>query len=355
MEVAAGSTAAGLAEAAVVSRNIASDEIREGEIMWRGETNDLGWVSFAGVAAIAVFLMGVAIPSRAQDQGQKTFASPQDAMSALVSATKDNDEKAMIAILGPDAENIVSSGDKTEDADDRANFVQKYDQMHRLVKEPDGNTTLYIGAENWPMPMPLVKKGNSWYFDTEAGRREILYRRVGENEASAIQVCKELVSAEKEYYSTHHEYARKIFSDQGQHNGLYWETSAAEAESPIGPLVALAVSEGYAQSRNGAPTPYRGYYYHILTGQGADASGGAKSYISDGKMTAGFAFVAYPAMYRSSGVMTFVVDKNGVVYQKDLGKQTDAIAKAMKEYDPNTSWKKGEDRQEETAAEEQHN
>jgi hypothetical protein len=179
-----------------------------------------------------------------------------------------------------------------------------------------------------------------------------LYRRVGRNEMSAIRVCQELAAAEKEYYSTqHNEYAQKIFSDEGQHNGLYWKAAEVEPQSPIGPLVASAVAEGYVQGRDDAPTPYRGYYYRNLTRQGKGASGGAKSYIVSGKITEGFAFVAYPAEYRSSGVMTFIVNEDGVVYQKDLGKKTAVLAKAMKEYNPNSSWQKVEDQQEETAGE----
>jgi hypothetical protein len=219
--------------------------------------------------------------------------------------------------------------------------------MHRLVAEPDGTTTLYIGAKNWPTPIPLMNNGNSWYFDTEAGKREILYRRIGRNEISTIRVCQELVAAEKEYYPTqHNEYAQTIFSDEGQHNGLYWKAADGEPKSPIGPLVASAVAEGYAKSRDSAATPYRGYYYHIVTRQGKDAPSGAKSYVVNGKMTEGFAFVAYPAEYRSSGVMTFIVNEDGVVHQKDLGKDTDVLAKAMKEYNPTSSWQKVEDQQE---------
>ncbi len=171
---------------------------------------------------------------------------------------------------------------------------------------------------------------------------EILYRRVGRNELSTIRVCQQLVAAQKEYYSRQHsEYAQQIFSDEGQHNGLYWKAAEGEPQSPIGPLVASAVAEGYVKGRNGPPTPYRGYLYHILTSQGASAPGGAKSYIVDGKMTSGFAFVAYPAEYRSSGVMTFIVGEDGVVYRKDLGRQTDVVGKAMKEYNPDSTWHKG--------------
>ncbi|MFZ0964684.1 MAG: DUF2950 domain-containing protein [Terriglobia bacterium] len=286
----------------------------------------------------------------AQQSGQKTFSSPEDASNALVAAAQNNDAKAMLDILGPEGKRLVSSGDEIEDARSRADFVKRYQQMHRLVKEPDGTTTLYIGAENWPTPIPLVNKGKLWYFDTEAGKKEILYRRVGRNELSAIRVCQELVAAQKEYYSTqHNEYAQQIISDEGRHDGLYWQAAAGEPQSPIGPLVAKAVAKGYSHSPIGAPTPYRGYFYHILTRQGANVPGGAKSYIVNGKMTGGFAFVAYPAEYRSSGVMTFIVNEEGVVYQKDLGARTDAIAKAMTEYNPNSTWQKAEEQPQETA------
>ncbi|HLN03636.1 MAG TPA: DUF2950 domain-containing protein [Bryobacteraceae bacterium] len=296
--------------------------------------------------AVAAILWAACLPSgsMAQQSGQKTFPSPQDASTALSDAAQSNNEKALLEILGPDGQQIVSSGDKTEDAQDRADFVRRYHEMHRLVKEPDG-FTLYIGAENWPVPIPLVERDRSWYFDTEAGRREILYRRIGRNEISTIRVFQELVAAEKEYYSTQHEYAQKIISDDGQHNGLYWKAGEGESQSPIGPLIASAVAEGYAKSPNGAPTPYRGYYYRVLTRQGKNSPGGPKSYIAGGKMTAGFAFIAYPAEYRSSGVMTFVVNDDGVVYQKDLGWKTDILAKAMKEYNPGSGWQKAEDQQ----------
>jgi len=303
------------------------------------------------LAVLAILLTGwFPTHSMALQPGQKTFSSPEDASDALVTAVQSNDESAMLAILGPGGKQIVSSGDDTEDAHSRADFVQKYREMHRLVREPDGTTTLYIGAKNWPTPIPLVNKGNSWYFDTEAGKKEILYRRIGRNEISTIRVCQELVTAEREYYSAqHNEYAQKILSDDGQHNGLYWKAAAGEPQSPIGPLVASAVAEGYAKRQDGAPTPYRGYYYRILTRQWKNGPGGAKSYIVNGKMTEGFAFVAYPAEYGSSGVMTFIVDAAGVVYQKDLGSKTAALAKAMKAYKPDSTWQRVEGQQEENA------
>ncbi|HEY2546489.1 MAG TPA: DUF2950 domain-containing protein [Candidatus Acidoferrum sp.] len=294
------------------------------------------------LAAAALLLTAcLSTSSVAQQRGQKTFSSAEDAAKALVSAMQSHDEKAMLEVLGPDAKQIVYSGDDVEDKEAHANFVEKYQEMHRLVKEPDGNTRLYIGAMNWPAPIPLKNKGNAWYFDTEAGKREILYRRVGRNELSAIRICQELAAAQKEYFASQHsEYAQRIFSQDGQHDGLYWKASASEPQSPIGPLVAAAVAEGYVKGQDGPPTPYRGYLFHVLTSQGKNAPGGAKSYVVNGKMTEGFAFVAYPAEYRSSGVMTFVVGPDGVVYQKDLGKKTEAVGKAMKEYNPDSTWQK---------------
>lgn len=300
------------------------------------------------LAAVTI-LLAVCFPvaSVAQQKGQKTFPSAEEASNALVTATQNNDEKAMLDILGPEEKQVISSGDEAEDAEARTNFVQKYQEMHRLVKEPDGTTTLYIGAENWPTTIPLVNTGSAWYFDTEAGKKEILFRRIGRNETSTIRVCQELVAAEKEYHSTQHdEYAQTIYSSEGQHNGLYWKAADGGPLSPIGPLVAAAAGTEHA---NGAPTPYRGYYFLIITRQGKGSPGGAKSYIVNGKMTDGFAFVAYPAEYRSSGVMTFIVNQDGTVYEKDLGKKTEALAKRMKEYDPNSSWQKSEEQQEETA------
>jgi hypothetical protein len=314
--------------------------------------NTSHWTSLLKLALLVVLLVAfVPLRAMAQQPGQKTFSSPEDASNALVTAAQDNDERVMIEILGHDAKQVVYSGDDAEDAEGRANFVRKYKEMHRLVKEPDGTTVLYIGAENWPTPIPLVNSGKTWYFDTEAAKKEILYRRVGRNEISAIRVCQELVAAQKEYYSTHNnEYAQKIFSDEGQHNGLHWKSAEGEAQSPIGPLVALAFAKGDAQNEHGASTPFRGYYYQILPRQGKNATGGAKSYLVNGKMTEGFAFVAYPAEYMSSGVMTFIVSQDGVVYQKDLGPKTDVADKIMKSYSPDPSWEKAEQQQEETAS-----
>jgi hypothetical protein len=353
--VAAAMVAAGIGNRSVITFSISLYELEMERSDMRRTTLNLDKLHCANLPKLATIaiVLTMCLPTRsmAQQPGQTTFSSPEDASQALVTAAQGNDEKTMLEILGPDGKQIVSSGDDTEDANARANFVEKYREMHRLVKEPDRTTTLYIGAENWPTPIPLVNQGKSWYFDTEAGREEILYRRIGQNEISTIRVCQELVASQKEYYSAqHNEYAEKIFSDEGQHNGLYWKAADGAPESPIGPLVAAAVAESYSKSQGDVPTPYQGYYFHILTRQGKNAPSGAKSYVVNGKMSGGFAFVAYPAEYRSSGVMTFIVDQEGVVYEKDLGKKTGVVAKNMKEYNPNSSWQKPEEQQEETAS-----
>ena len=296
------------------------------------------------VAMLAAGIAFFQFPAAAQQPGQKTFSSAAEASSALVAAAKAQDESALLEIFGPDAKDIVSSGDSVEDKNHRDEFVQKYQQMHRLVMEPDGKTTLYIGAENWPTPIPLAHKGGSWYFDTAMGKQQILYRRIGRNELAVIQVCHELVDAQKEYYGQPHDgdsgnrYAQKLLSDPGKHNGLYWQASAGEGESPIGPLMASAAAEGYPADLQ--PQPFQGYYFRILTAK--KAGNGAGSYIVDGKMTRGFAFLAYPAEYRSSGVMTFIVDADGIVYEKDLGRRTPEIAKKLKRYDRDASWRKAD-------------
>jgi hypothetical protein len=270
-----------------------------------------------------------------------------------VTALKSGDEKVLLEILGPDAKDIISSGDAAEDKATRTNFVKKYEEMHRLMKEPDGTTTLYIGAENWPTPIPLVDKSGAWYFNTDAGKQEILFRRVGENEMSAIRVCQELAAAQNEYFAKqNNEYAQKLASDAGKQDGLYWASADKKSESPIGPLVANAgIPNGAPKNLHTPPAPFHGYYFRIVTRQGKSAPGGAADYIVGGKMTGGFAFVAYPAEYRNSGVMTFIIGKDGVVYEKDLGKKTDTAAKSIKSYDPNATWKKSGSMPEQSAAE----
>ncbi len=301
--------------------------------------------TFAGLTA--AILLALSLGCRftalfAQQPGQRTFASPDDAGSALFAAMQAEDSQTPLSILGPTAKEVLSSGDPGEDADTRETFVVKYQEMHRFVKEANGAVALIIGAENWPFPIPLVNNHGNWYFDTDAGKDEILFRRIGRNELAAMEACRQLVEAEREYFSRptgrlSQQFAQKLVSDKGRHDGLYWHGAYNEFDSPIDPLIAYANQED-AKDQTGDPVPFDGYFFRILTSQGAHAVGGAKSYISDGKMTGGVAFVAYPAEYRSSGVVTFIIDESGTIYEKDLGANTSKLAQAMTAYDPDQTW-----------------
>jgi Protein of unknown function (DUF2950) len=297
------------------------------------------------VLAAALFaLLFTPTASFSQQGNEKTFASPGDASLALYQAVKTNDGQALAAIFGSNSTEVLNTGDPVADRKMGDDFARRYDEMHRVVVEPDQTVTLYIGAENWPMPIPLVKNSaGSWYFDTESGKQEILQRRVGTNENDAIVVLGNLVDAQRDYASQLREgdktkhYAPKFTSDEGRQNGLYWKTGDNDPPSPIGPLIVSAAREGYTEHQ-GQSTPFHGYYYRILTKQGPAVRGGARNYVVDGKLAGGFAFVAYPAEYRNSGVMTFVVNQSGVIYEKDLGAQTPEIASAMQEYNPDGTW-----------------
>jgi Protein of unknown function (DUF2950) len=294
-------------------------------------------------ATLCALLVAASTFALAQQANEKTFATPGDAAAALYDAAKSDNSEALSAIFGSNSGPILHTGDSVADKNMMANFVQRYEQMHRVVVEPDQTATLYIGAENWPTPIPLVKNSSgSWYFDTEAGKKEILYRRVGRNENDAIEILYNLVGAQQDYASqprdgnTRH-YALRFISEEGKRDGLYWKTPDTDVPSPIGPLIANAASEGYAAKR-GDQKPFHGYFYRMLTKQGPAAKGGAKDYLVNGQLTRGFGFVAYPAVYRNSGVMTFIVNQDGVVYQKDLGQDTEKIASTMTEYNPDKSW-----------------
>jgi hypothetical protein len=285
------------------------------------------------------------VPALAQQGNEKTFGSPGDAVLALYNAVKSNDQQAISAILGSNSGPILHTGDEVADKNMGTEFIRRYDQMHRVVIEPDQTVTLYVGADNWPMPIPIVKNSSgAWYFDTEAGAKEILYRRIGRNENDAIEVLYTLVGAQREYASATHDggnskhYALKFVSTEGKQDGLYWKTSDNETPSPIGPLIVSAAGEGYAL-KQGQATPFHGYYYRMLTKQGPAAKGGAKDYLVNGQLTRGFAFVAYPAEYRNSGVMTFIVNQDGVVYEKDLGQDTEKLAAGMNEFNPDKAWR----------------
>jgi Protein of unknown function (DUF2950) len=301
------------------------------------------------VILLASLLLLLGAPCLLAQQGnEKTFGSPGDAVLALYNAVKSNDSQALNAILGSNAGPILHTGDDVADKKMSTDFVRRYDQMHRVVMEPDQTVTLYIGADNWPMPIPLVKNNNgAWYFDTESGKQEILYRRIGRNENDAIETLYALVDAQRDYASVTHDgdktkhYAMKFISDEGKQNGLYWKTSDNENPSPIGPLLVSASNEGYAM-KQGQQAPFHGYYYRLLTKQGPAAKGGARDYVVNGQLTRGFAFVAYPAEYRNSGVVTFIVNQDGIVYEKDLGQDTGNLAVAMSEYNPDNTWNRAD-------------
>jgi Protein of unknown function (DUF2950) len=277
------------------------------------------------VAALATFS---AFGLQAQTTGQKTFSSAKEAVDGFIQAVRSSDSAGLLSILGAGTESIVSSGDAVSDKNARDKFLARYDASHKLVQAGPHEVTLTVGTDGWPLPIPIVENGGKWYFDGAAGKEEVLYRRIGHNELSAIDVCKGIVSAQKDYAATSHDgkpagtYAERTVSTAGTQNGLYWETKPGEPSSPAGDLLAEASSEGYGTPGN--RVPYHGYYYRMLKNPG------------------GFAFIAYPAQYRSSGVMTFIVTQKGVVYEKDLGEKTDDIAQHLEKYPFDNTWKRAQ-------------
>ncbi len=272
------------------------------------------------------------------------FASPDDAGNALLAAAKSGDQNSLFAIFGPDSKELIFSGDPVQDKNTAELFVKGYGVMHRWRKMPDDAQILLVGPDNFPFPIPLKKNSEGkWFFDTAAGKDEVLNRRIGRNELAIIEVCGAVADAEAEYYAQPHDgektkqFAAKFLSDPGKQNGLYWKSPDGQPASPLGPLAAFATSEGYTAKPEGH-TAFHGYYFHMLKGQTDKAPGGAKDYAVNGKMTGGFAFVAYPAEYGNSGVMTFMINQDGVLLQKDLGKTTPELATAMTQFDPDPGW-----------------
>jgi hypothetical protein len=281
---------------------------------------------------------------------QRTFASPEEAVGALIATMKADDLKQLMAILGPDGKDLVYSGDPVADHEGRERFLKFYEEKNKLVKQGDAKAMLEVSNEAWPLPIPIVMKRGVWLFDTREGRQEILNRRVGRNERNSIQVCLAYVDAQREYADIIREidgrrkYAQKFDSEPGMKDGLYWETKPGEPPSPLGPQVADARKEGYGRNPSSKPAPYHGYFYRILTAQGRNAPGGDYDYVVDGNMIGGFALVAHPATYGTSGVMTFIVNQDGVVYEKNLGKHTETIVQKMKSFDPDKTWRKVDDK-----------
>jgi hypothetical protein len=302
----------------------------------RSARTTLSWL----VAALTVFLFAMASDAGAQQD----YKTPQDAVDTLVATIRSGDQKAALVVLGRDGEDIISSGDKVADETARQRFVASYDTKHQVVMEGERKAILVIGDSDYPFPIPLIRTKGVWSFDTESGRREILYRRIGHNEFDAIQTCLAYVDAQNEYAEKDRTgvgagiYARRFISESGKKDGLYWPTAPGEEQSPLGELFATASRQGYRAGSGRAP--YHGYYYKILTKQGPAATGGAADYVVRGKMIGGFGLVAYPADYRNSGVMTFIVNHTGTVFQKDLGPGTAALAETMTSFDPGPGWKK---------------
>ena len=302
-------------------------------------------VVFALLALVICFASCNKSPEKpaATEATQKVFASPDDAAKALAEAAKAGSHDALVAIFGPGSQDVIFSGDTTVDKTNFENFTAAYATMNRWRKQTDGSEVLYLGADNNPFPIPLKRNSaGQWYFDTAAGKDEILSRRIGDNELATMGVLAAMAAAQAEYFSQHHDsvkqYAQKFVSDEGKQNGLYWKSPEGQPKSPLGPLAAFAAAtEGFTPEA-GKQQPFHGYFYRILTKQGADAKGGAKDYVVNGKMTGGFAIVAYPEKYGDTGITTFIINQNGIVYEKNLGTDTIGLAKPMAEFNPDKTW-----------------
>ena len=297
------------------------------------------------VMAMMTLVLGPALASA--HAAQKSFSSPDEAVAALLAAVRSDNRNDLLSLFGPGGEKILFSGDKVADKNNRDKFVAEFDQGHKIVNQGDARATLYLGKDEWPLLIPIVRQGAVWKFDTKAGEQDLLDVRIGRNELAAIQVVHACVDAQREYYLADPngdgllEYATKFRSSVGKKDGLYWPSKQGEPESPMGPLVTQAKAEGYAANKS-KPVPYHGYYYRILKAQGKDAPGGAYDYMAKGHMIGGFAIVAYPARYGVSGVKSFIVGYDGIVYQKDLGADTSAVASKMTRFNPDTGWSKVE-------------
>ena len=300
-------------------------------------TNPTATLARRGLLTAAVLALAMAAA-----HAQQSFKTAEEAADALVSAAKTGDRKAVLTVLGQKGADIVSSGDTVADASARNRVIEAYNAKHQMAMEGTDKAVLIIGHEDWPFPIPLVRKDGTWRFDTAAGREEILYRRIGRNELSAIQACLAYVDAQQEYaergIAGNGVYAQRIVSGPGKNDGLYWPAQPSEDDSPLGELAASAASEGYRVGQQRAP--YHGYYYKVLTRQGPNAAGGALDYIVRGRMIGGFALVAYPAEYRNSGVMTFLVNHRGDVYEKDLGPNTAHIVAGITAFNPDNTWRR---------------
>ena len=315
------------------------------------------WRIASALSAFALLLLvsrGCTNTNKPAGEGatpQATFNTPEEALQAVVVAMRVHDNEKLKEIFGPDSDDLLFSGDPIDDDLTLDRFVMAYDQKHKLLPKDDGSMTIVVGKDDWPMPIPLMRDSSGkWLFDTDNGVAEVITRRIGRNELTVIEVCKAICDAQREYAQRNPdkdefpEYARQFISDPGKTNGLYWPTTPDEEPSPLGAAVAGAQGEGYSTAPNALnePRPYHGYLYRILTAQGNDAPGGTMDYVINGKLIGGFAVVAWPVNYGSSGIMTFITNYNGEVYQKDLGEDTDKVARAMTDFNPDSTWKQAE-------------
>ncbi|HME71125.1 MAG TPA: DUF2950 domain-containing protein [Myxococcota bacterium] len=318
-------------------RTMVSQKRTDAKTLWRSRLTGL-MLSIAVSAASALSSTGTAAAN------QRTFSSPEQAADALAAAWRSGGKEELLAIFGPAGEKLVCSGDPVAERQARERLASSYDEGHRLETEGTRRVVLLLGKDEWPYPMPLVREGAGWRFDVKAGAEQIIDRRIGRNELNAIQVCRAYVEAQRDYAAKDglgdglHEYAQQVESSEGKHDGLYWRTSEGEEESPLGPLVAAAQAQGYGTASAEGQAPFHGYFYKILTRQGKNAPGGVRDYIVNGHLTGGFALVAFPAKYGDSGVMTFVVNQDGIVFEKNLGRNTAEIARHMTEYNPDKTW-----------------
>jgi hypothetical protein len=303
-------------------------------------------VRSAVVLSISLLSLGDASSGLAAQRNGETFASPEQAVQALAAAWHGGRAADLLEIFGPLGQSLVRSGDPVAERNARRRVAALYDQRHRIEHGGGGEAVLVIGNEDWPYPIPIVQQGSGWRFDVKAGAVQILDRRIGRDELNAIAVARAYVEAQREYAAKDplrsglREYAQQLASTDGRHDGLYWPAVAGD-ESPFGPLVATAEAKGYPAPppAAGGRVPFEGYYFHILTGQGGQAPGGAKSYLARGHLTGGFALIAFPATWGDSGVMTFVVNQNGIVFEKNLGPDTTGVVRRITSYNPDRSWK----------------
>jgi len=316
----------------------AADDV-EGEIAMKVRSAIVFLLVFLGGIGLGSIVGSAAPPQASASATGQTFGSTEEAVAALVEALRADKQDAVKSVLGPGSGKLLTSGDRYSDAAERQRFLAAYDEQHKLVPAEPGHMVLQVGKDDWPFPIPLVQNDGRWHFDSQAGAQELVDRRIGRNEIAAIRTSLAYVDAQEAFFALTGQYAQRLASSPGNHDGLYWPAAGGEPESPLAPLMAQAQEEGYPGERvSGKPLPYHGYFFRILTGQGTSAEEGVRNYISGGRMTNGFALIAWPASYGASGIMTFIVNQDGTVFQKDLGPNTATVAAATKLFNPDLTW-----------------